>query len=384
MVKKFFLMFCAALLLLSAGCTQTPQIVSNNTSATTNVTPVANNTAPPTANVTPPANVTPVVPKPVTVSTASNPSLGTILVDGNGMALYIFTTDGINESNCAGRCAGIWPPLNGSAVGQGLSGTLGTIQRADGTSQATYNGMPLYYYSADQKAGDVNGEGILGVWFVAQPNISFFPRPMTVSEAESMSISDCLSVGNLTNVSMYNNYTATWWIDLDTVKSGCSPACVIGENMTGEVNWRCTGLIVPPAIPAPVPVTNITKPVVQVYHTTQYGDILTNAYGYALYVYSDDSLSTPTCLYTCKSAWPPLVLSSGYTTDVSGLPGKLATVVRADGLIQVTYNGMPLYLDSFDGQPDTVTGDGANNLWHVVTTNMTTFPAKPPPMRSNY
>jgi predicted lipoprotein with Yx(FWY)xxD motif len=387
MVKKFFIMFCAALLLLCAGCTQSPQTVSNNTSVTSvtpaaNVTPAVNNTVQPVANVTPPVNVTPVAPTQVTVSTASNPELGTILVDGNGMTLYVFNNDAINTSSCAGKCLLIWPPVSGNAVGQGLTGTLGTIQRADGSTQATYNGMPLYYYSADQKAGDVNGQGILGVWFAAQPGMSFFPRAMTVSEAESMSISDCLSVGNLTNVSMYNNVTDTWWINLDTVKSGCSPACVIDENLTGTVNWRCTGLLTNQTMNQAINQT--VRPVLETYNSTQYGQILTSSSGYALYVYSDDTLNTPTCLYTCRSAWPPLVLSEGYTTDVSGLPGKLATVIRPDGLTQVTYNGMPLYLDSFDGQPDVVTGDGADALWHVVTTNMTTFPPKPPPIRSNY
>jgi hypothetical protein len=58
--------------------------------------------------------------------------------------------------------------------------------------------------------------------------------------------SDCMKIGNLTNKSSYNNYTKTWWLDLDTVKPGCNPACVVNEkNKSAEVNWRCTGLIPP-------------------------------------------------------------------------------------------------------------------------------------------
>jgi predicted lipoprotein with Yx(FWY)xxD motif len=37
---------------------------------------------------------------------------------------------------------------------------LSTSQRAEGTMQVVYNGHPLYYYSADTKAGDTKGEGL--------------------------------------------------------------------------------------------------------------------------------------------------------------------------------------------------------------------------------
>jgi len=55
--------------------------------------------------------------------------------------------------------------------------------------------------------------------------------------------SNCTEVGNLTDSIMYNNYTKTWWIDLDAVKEGCAPACVVHDNGSAEVNWRCTGLV---------------------------------------------------------------------------------------------------------------------------------------------
>ena len=58
--------------------------------------------------------------------------------------------------------------------------------------------------------------------------------------------SDCVKKGTLTDSYVYNEYTRTWWIDLDPVMphEGCNPACVVDENArTAEVNWRCTGLI---------------------------------------------------------------------------------------------------------------------------------------------
>lgn len=60
---------------------------------------------------------------------------------------------------------------------------------------------------------------------------------MAIAEASECS-------GNLTENIYYNEYTRTWWIDLDIVRQGCSPACVVyEENSTAVINWRCTGLI---------------------------------------------------------------------------------------------------------------------------------------------
>ncbi len=47
---------------------------------------------------------------------------------------------------------------------------LGTTAAADGATQVTYNGHPLYYFAGDSAAGDANGQGLNGVWFVAAPD----------------------------------------------------------------------------------------------------------------------------------------------------------------------------------------------------------------------
>ena len=95
-------------------------------------------------------------------------SLGSILVDGKGMTLYLFTKDTPNTSNCTGQCLVAWPPLLGEpTAGTGVDDSkLGSFTRADGRTQASYNGWPLYYWQADGKPGDVTGQNVNSVWFV--------------------------------------------------------------------------------------------------------------------------------------------------------------------------------------------------------------------------
>jgi predicted lipoprotein with Yx(FWY)xxD motif len=95
-------------------------------------------------------------------------SLGSIVVDGKGMTLYMFAKDTANTSNCEGQCLVAWPPLVGKpTMGAGVDDSkLGSITRADGSTQATYNGWPLYYWKDDTKPGDVLGQNVNNVWFV--------------------------------------------------------------------------------------------------------------------------------------------------------------------------------------------------------------------------
>lgn len=110
----------------------------------------------------------------VDLKTASS-AAGTIVVDAKGMSLYFFTKDtkDSGSSACTGSCMVQWPPLtttSASPTAEGVTGKLGTITTADGKKQVTLNGMPLYYFAKDTKAGDVLGEGVGGVWYLADPS----------------------------------------------------------------------------------------------------------------------------------------------------------------------------------------------------------------------
>jgi predicted lipoprotein with Yx(FWY)xxD motif len=101
---------------------------------------------------------------------------GTILSDGPGRALYIFTRDGHGASRCYGACAKAWPPLlltrgTPRAVRGAKPSLLGSVRRKGGVRQVTYRGRPVYYYVGDRKPGQVLCQGVFeygGRWLVVR------------------------------------------------------------------------------------------------------------------------------------------------------------------------------------------------------------------------
>jgi predicted lipoprotein with Yx(FWY)xxD motif len=93
-----------------------------------------------------------------------------VLTSPRGLTLYLFAPDTPTSSKCYGSCAQYWPPVLGAPrAGPGVTGTLGTIRRTDGTLQATYDGHPLYTYISDTAPGQDRGNNINingGLWKV--------------------------------------------------------------------------------------------------------------------------------------------------------------------------------------------------------------------------
>ena len=110
--------------------------------------------------------------KPSAVSlSAKSSKYGDVLFNQDGQVVYAFENDTKDTSNCSGECADFWPPVLASGTptaGDGVDGAkLGTITRADGGTQVTYNGWPLYYM--DEPAGEIHCQNMDmhgGLWWV--------------------------------------------------------------------------------------------------------------------------------------------------------------------------------------------------------------------------
>lgn len=106
-----------------------------------------------------------------TVEVRTHDQYGDILVDSDGMTLYMFDSDtqGAGASTCSGECARNWPPLTTDGTptaGDGVSAALSTFERENGDTQVAVAGWPLYYFAGDEAPGDANGQGLNDVWWV--------------------------------------------------------------------------------------------------------------------------------------------------------------------------------------------------------------------------
>lgn len=172
-MKKHLGIGLAALALAAglSGCGGSP----GTTTATTTAGPAATSASPTTggfASATP-GTASPTAAAAVDLKTASS-SAGTIVVDAAGMSVYYFTKDvkDSGTSACMAACLTAWPPVLTTAAtptAEGVTGTLGTITTPDGAKQVTLNGLPLYYFAQDKNPGDILGQGVNSVWYLASP-----------------------------------------------------------------------------------------------------------------------------------------------------------------------------------------------------------------------
>lgn len=166
MILRRFTLSSLALLLLA-----TLLVACGNSTTTTGTPPAATDT--PTAAPTTPAPTSSAV-----VSTASatvNGKSVTILTDAQGKTLYYFTKDTATSTACSGACLQNWPPLLFTGSGTPTSsttlpGSLSVLTTPSG-QQVTYQGHLLYTFAGDTAAGQTNGEGKFGVWFVATSDL---------------------------------------------------------------------------------------------------------------------------------------------------------------------------------------------------------------------
>ena len=189
---------------------------------------------------------------PSTVELVNNATYGDILVDGDGLTLYIFTPDEPGVSNCNGGCAVAWPPLTVAdgetpTAGAGVTGALTLITRDDGSQQVALDGAALYYYRDDNVAGDTNGQAVNDVWWVidgAGTVNQTAPPPPTIQLGGNEALGEFIVAGangwtlyiftpDAPGVSNCNGGCAAAWPPL-TVADGEMPTA--GAGIDGEVS----------------------------------------------------------------------------------------------------------------------------------------------------
>jgi predicted lipoprotein with Yx(FWY)xxD motif len=102
---------------------------------------------------------------------AAATSLGKVLVDQQGMTVYLLTADGRNQSTCSASCLSAWPAVAPAHSKLGIP--VGSTKTPDGTATATVAGQPVYTFTADHGPGDVAGEGLKafgGTWYAVSPS----------------------------------------------------------------------------------------------------------------------------------------------------------------------------------------------------------------------
>jgi predicted lipoprotein with Yx(FWY)xxD motif len=241
------------------------------------------------------------------------PQVGGVVTDQKGWILYRFDKDSPNPptSNCNGACAKTWPPVlvEGTPDLKGVSADkVGTVERADGTTQVTLGGWPLYYYSKDAKPGDWKGQGVGGTWFVVAKD-------------------------GKKNTNRVQNMVAA------------ASASAAGPAVEGRVATDLVAMAHP-----------------------KLGSVVTDQKGSVLYRFDKDSPNPPTsnCNGACARTWPPVLVN----TDIrlQGIsPDRVGKIKRADGSWQITLAGWPLYSYSKDAKPGDWKGQGVGGTWFVVT-----------------
>jgi predicted lipoprotein with Yx(FWY)xxD motif len=336
--------------------------------------------------------VTPALAQEPTIGLSSSDELGSYLVGPNGMTLYSFSRDPLNTSVCNDQCATNWPPLtvesaDAITVAEGVPGTFSTVERADGTLQVAYNGVPLYYWARDEAVGDTTGHRVGRVWWVVPPATVYSQRipelGSTLVGPNGMTL--YLFTNDEPGVSNCVDNCAVNWPPL-TVES--ADDVVAGVNLLGELGtieradgtmqvtyngwplyyWKDDAAIGDATGEGVGDVWYTVAPeTFGVSSTDELGEFLVTADGRTVYLFSNDEPGVSNCADECAEAWPPVMVAADERlVAAEGIEGEWGTIERADGAMQVTYNGMPLYLFAEDAAPGDTNGQAVGDVWWVV------------------
>ncbi|WP_207453976.1 COG4315 family predicted lipoprotein [Herbiconiux sp. SYSU D00978] len=169
--RNSLLAVAAIAMLTLAGCA--PSDDTSSAEPGTGSDSSASESASPSGEASPSGDASSTASGEAVLSVAST-DLGDIVVDADGMTVYMFDNDtqGSDTSSCTGQCLVQWPPVivdSEQPTAMDVTGELGTIETPEGELQLTLDGWPLYLWQGDSAAGDTTGQGVGGVWWVLDP-----------------------------------------------------------------------------------------------------------------------------------------------------------------------------------------------------------------------
>ncbi len=380
----------------------------------------------------------PPVPTPTTYSSAPTnveTSLGTIWINSDNSSLYTFENDrndsdgdGNGDSDCNTTCAESWPPMLATNSATAI-GDFSIITRDDGTSlQWAFRGLPLYMFANDTNTGDVAGEGVNNVWFVARPDpfkqidhsdsaigtilagafsvtgldgsggaasdridredftLYVFDNDLNDTDGDGVDDSDCnatcaenwpplfadngaTEIGEYTIVDR-DDGTRQW------AYSGRPLYFFVGDANAGEVNGEGLGGIWFIARPSPISISNssvggILSATTSVLAVDSNGGIDTSARisaGFALYVFDADAQDVDGDGLgdsDCNSSCA-VNWPPLFANSDAVANNNFGIILRDDGSRQWTFKGEPLYLFAGDSSAGDVNGDQVGGSWHLA------------------
>ncbi|WP_030769314.1 MULTISPECIES: SCO0930 family lipoprotein [unclassified Streptomyces] len=256
---------------------------------------------------------------------ASNDKVGPVLTDSAGFTLYRFDKDTAKppKSNCDGDCEKTWPVVAAGDVtaAAGMDpAVLGEVVRTDGSKQLTVGGWPAYRYSKDAKAGDVNGQGVGGVWFALAADgkkaAKGAPTPAPAAPAEG-----------------------------EAPAGGAAEAAPPAAGGAAEA-----------------------APGLSVAKDPKLGDHIVDGKGMTVYRFKKDTAwpMASNCTGDCVAKWP--VVPPVDKADAKGIVEKGYSVLdRPDGKKQQAIDCWPVYTFTGDKKPGDVNGQGVGGTWYAVS-----------------
>jgi predicted lipoprotein with Yx(FWY)xxD motif len=112
-----------------------------------------------------------------------------------------------------------------------------------------------------------------------------------------------------------------------------------------------------------------TKPATVKTGTSSLGRIVVDGQSHTLYLFQKDKGAKSACSGACAQNWPPLLTKGAPKAGAGAKASLLGTTKRADGKLQVTFAGHPLYYFEGDTAPGTTSGQGSSAFgadWWVV------------------